>query len=294
MDLHLVTYFVAVVDHGGITRASRELYISQPSLSQAIRTLERRLGADLFDRSRRRLELTDHGRTFEVFARRILADVDRAKQAVETVRTLQSGRLDLVAHSSLSIDPLVPLVTRFREEHPRVMVNIIDTDGPLGVLNALRQGVAEVGITDLSVDIGSLRSWPICEQEMVVVLPSQLAAGLTDPVALADVSQLPLVADLSDKGTRAGIDAIGASAFEHVVVDCDNMPGLWNLVARGAAAAVMPRNVAEQELPDVERRSTEPPQRRSIGAVVRQEALSPAADSFLETVKSAAGSGMRS
>ncbi|WP_430332547.1 LysR family transcriptional regulator [Rhodococcus sp. ACT016] len=285
MDLHLVTYFVAVVDHGGITPASRELYISQPSLSQAIRTLERRLGVDLFDRSRRRLELTDHGRTFEVFARRILTDVERAKQAVETVRTLQSGRLDLVAHSSLSIDPLVPLVTRFREAHPQVVVNIIDTDGPLGVLNALRQGVAEVGVTDLSVDIGSLRSWPICKQEMVVVLPTHLAAGLADPVPLADVSQLPLVADLSDKGTRAGLDAIGESTLEHVVVDCDNMPGLWNLVSQGSAAAVMPRNVAEQELPNMERRSTEPPLRRMIGAVVRQDALSPAAERFLETVK---------
>ncbi len=48
MDLHLVTYFVAVVDHGGITKAAQSLYISQPSLSQAIRTLERRLGVTLF------------------------------------------------------------------------------------------------------------------------------------------------------------------------------------------------------------------------------------------------------
>ena len=53
MDLHLVTYFVAVVDHGGITKAAQSLYISQPSLSQAIRTLEKRLGVTLFDRAGR-------------------------------------------------------------------------------------------------------------------------------------------------------------------------------------------------------------------------------------------------
>lgn len=284
MDLHLVTYFVAVVDHGGITRASRELYISQPSLSQAIRSLERRLGVDLFDRSRRQLELTEHGRTFEVFARRILSDVDRAKASVETVRTLRAGRLDLVAHSSLSIDPMVPLVSRFRRAHPQVMVNIIGTDGPLGVLNALRQGVAEIGITDLSVDTASLRAWPICEQEMVVVLPPALASGLANPVPLEEVSRLPLVADMSDKGTRAGIGAIGEKAFEHVVVDCENTIGVWNLVAKGAAATILPKSVAEQELPSIEWRSTTPSLRRAIGAVVRQDALSPAAERFLELI----------
>lgn len=282
MDLHLVAYFVAVVDHGGITRASRELYISQPSLSQAIRSLERRLGVDLFDRSRRQLELTEHGHTFEVFARRILSDVDRAKASVETVRTLRAGRLDLVAHSSLSIDPMVPLVSRFRRAHPQVMVNIIGTDGPLGVLNALRQGVAEIGITDLSVDTASLRAWPICEQEMVVVLPPTLAEGLANPVPLEEVSRLPLVADLSDKGTRAGIGAIGEKAFEHVVVDCENTIGVWNLVTEGAAATILPKSIAEQELPKMEWRSTTPPLRRAIGAVVRQDALSPAAERFLE------------
>ncbi|WP_443209948.1 LysR family transcriptional regulator, partial [Rhodococcus rhodochrous] len=66
MDLHLVTYFVAVVDHGGITKAAQALYISQPSLSQAIRTLERRLDTTLFDRTGRRLTLTEDGRVLEV------------------------------------------------------------------------------------------------------------------------------------------------------------------------------------------------------------------------------------
>ncbi|NED65029.1 LysR family transcriptional regulator, partial [Streptomyces sp. SID10244] len=115
MDLHLVTYFVAVVDHGGITKAAQSLYISQPSLSQAIRTLERRLGVTLFDRTGRRLELTEAGRKLDVAARRILADVDRAKAKVEAVRELRAGRVDIVTHGAFSIDPVVEMIRVFRE-----------------------------------------------------------------------------------------------------------------------------------------------------------------------------------
>lgn len=119
MDLHLVTYFVAVVDHGGITKAAQSLYISQPSLSQAIRTLERRLGVTLFDRSGRRLELTEAGRKFDVAARRILADVERAKEKVGAVRELRAGRVDIVTYAAFSIDPLVALIREFRQRFPR-------------------------------------------------------------------------------------------------------------------------------------------------------------------------------
>ncbi len=103
MDLHLLTYFVAVVDHGGVTKAAQALYISQPSLSQAIRTLEKRLGATLFDRAGGRLTLTDDGRRLYAAARRILIDVENAKARVVAVRALEAGRVDLVTYAAFSV-----------------------------------------------------------------------------------------------------------------------------------------------------------------------------------------------
>lgn len=178
MDLHLITYFVAVVDRGGITKAAQSLYISQPSLSQAIRTLERRLGTTLFDRTGRRLTLTEDGRRLDVAARRILADVERAKAKVAAVRELASGRVDVVTYSSFSFDPMIELARRFRDRYPHILVRIVDTDGPAGVHTALRRGEAEIGVTDLSVEHAGMITVPLFEQELVLALHHDLAADL--------------------------------------------------------------------------------------------------------------------
>ncbi|MER2085096.1 LysR family transcriptional regulator [Rhodococcus sp. (in: high G+C Gram-positive bacteria)] len=296
MDLHFVTYFVAVVDHGGITKAAQALYISQPSLSQAIRTLERRLGATLFDRTGRRLVLTDAGRTFDLAARRILADVERAKAKVTAVRELEFGRVDVVSYSAFSIDPMVELVRRFRANFPKIVVRVLDTYGPAGVDNALRRGSAEVGVTDLSIGYEGLVTAPIATQELVLAthasLSGRLAAPLTDPVPRALLHSLPLVVDLGDQSNQfRGLLSEGA---ENVVVDCVHPVTTWELVRRGIGATVVPRRVAQQQMTDVCAFSFDPPLTRDVGIVYRSGEQSPAAAAFIATAAEMATSAVPS
>ncbi|WP_092804122.1 LysR family transcriptional regulator [Rhodococcus globerulus] len=285
MDLHFVTYFVAVVDHGGITKAAQSLYISQPSLSQAIRTLERRLGATLFDRTGRRLVLTDAGRTFDFAARRILADVERAKAKVTAVRELEFGRVDVVSYSAFSIDPMVELVRRFRANFPKIVVRVLDTFGPAGVDTALRRGSAEVGVTDLSIGYEGLVTAPITTQEMVlathVSLSDRLVKPLVDPVRRDVLHALPLVVDLGDQSNQ--FRSLLSAGAENVVVDCVHPVTTWELVRRGIGATVVPRKVAQQQMKDVLAFSFDPPLARDVGLVYRAGEQSPAAAAFIAT-----------
>ncbi|MGG7100547.1 LysR family transcriptional regulator [Rhodococcus sp. 24CO] len=285
MDLHFVTYFVAVVDHGGITKAAQALYISQPSLSQAIRTLERRLGATLFDRTGRRLVLTDAGRTFDLAARRILADVERAKAKVTAVRELEFGRVDVVSYSAFSIDPMVELVRRFRANFPKIVVRVLDTFGPAGVDTALRRGSAEVGVTDLSIGYEGLVTAPIATQEMVLAthasLSDRLVKPLVDPVRRDVLHALPLVVDLGDQSNQ--FRSLLTAGAENVVVDCVHPVTTWELVRRGIGATVVPRKVAQQQMKDVLAFSFDPPLTRDVGLVHRAGEQSPAAAAFIAT-----------
>src|SRR5687768_7299309 len=83
MELSHLRYFEAVARLGNVTRAAAEQHIAQPSLSKAIRALERQLGAQLFHRVGRRVELSDAGRTLLPYARRVLQEVAAAREALK-------------------------------------------------------------------------------------------------------------------------------------------------------------------------------------------------------------------
>lgn len=285
VDLHLVTYFVAVVDHGGITKAAQSLYISQPSLSQAIRTLEKRLGVTLFDRTGRRLELTEAGRKLDVAARRILADVDRAKAKVDAVRELRAGRVDVVTYAAFSVDPVVNVVRLFRERFPHLSVRVVSADSPAGVLSALRSGEAEVGIMDSTAEHATFTAIPMAEQELVVAAPAPLADGLPDPIPHSAVRSLPLVIDHSDPITAGLLDGLLDEDGRNVVVDCQLPSAVWSLVKKGTGATVLPFTVAERQLAGLRRLALDPPLTRAWGLVLRSGLPSPAALAFISAAK---------
>ena len=97
MELRQLRYVLAVVDHGGFTRAAAAEHIAQPSLSQAIRVLERELGVELFYRLGRRVTLTPAGEAIIGPARQVLRDLATVHAVVADVQGLRAGHLDMVA-----------------------------------------------------------------------------------------------------------------------------------------------------------------------------------------------------
>lgn len=285
VDLRLVEYFVTVVDHRSITKAAKALYISQPSLSQAIRNLEGQLGVQLFDRSGRQLTLTAEGESFVGPARQILADVKRAKERVHAVRELATGRLEISALSTLAVDPLPDLTSRLHQRHPGILVDVQDPGSSVGVVSQVRRGQAELGLTELPVVGDTLQSQELWVQEIVIVLPPALAAELPDPVPLEAVGGIPLVLEFSGSQGRARLDETLDQAIGHVAVECAHREAIWELVMHGAGATFLPRRIAESELSGVVVRSTKPQIRRSVGFVFRPGPLSPAAQAFLDVAE---------
>src|SRR5947209_3561175 len=97
MELHQLRYFVAVAQTGNFSRAAERCYVSQPSLSQQILKLERRLGQPLLNRLGRRAVLTDAGRVLLERATAILAAVDDVERRLSDGDGLQGGRLAIGA-----------------------------------------------------------------------------------------------------------------------------------------------------------------------------------------------------
>src|SRR5438105_4775060 len=147
MDLRRLRLFLAVVDHGGMTRAAEAEFVAQPSVSQAIRELETELGTPLFHRVGRRVVLTAAGEALVGPARQALRDVETGRAAVEAVAGVDAGRLDLGALPTLAIDPVAPMVGAFRHAHPGVTLALADPADVDALEQLVATGACELGVS---------------------------------------------------------------------------------------------------------------------------------------------------
>ncbi|MEU7902364.1 LysR substrate-binding domain-containing protein [Actinoplanes sp. NPDC049118] len=124
MQLQQLRYFLAVVETRHFTHAADSVGVSQPTLSKQIHTLEQTLGAPLFERARGAVGLTAAGDTLLPLARRMVADADAARDAVQEIVGLRRGRVRVGATPSLCSSLVPTVLYRFRGEHPDIELHV--------------------------------------------------------------------------------------------------------------------------------------------------------------------------
>ena len=127
-DLRQLRQFVAVAEELSFRRAADRLHMSQPPLSQMIRALEKELGVMLFERTRRKVELTQPGRVLLDQAHRVLSQMERALAAARGAGRGMTGRLTVGFVSSSTYEILPAILRRFRAGHPAVDLQLEELD----------------------------------------------------------------------------------------------------------------------------------------------------------------------
>lgn len=282
MDIRHLRYIVAVADEGTFTAAAARCFVAQPSLSQAVRLVERQLGADLFTRTGG-TRLTPAGTAFVDAARLALRSFDRIGAEVEAVKGLAAGRIDVVALPTLALDPLADLVGRFRSAHPGVTVGVRHPESTTDLVEVLQRGDAEVGLTEhTSARVRHLVVHPLGRQEIVAVLPPDSRAG--DEVDAAELARHRLVTQPPGTSLRALTDRFLERAGERptIAVETDQRELIIPLVVGGAGAALLPAAAARHAVALGARTARlRPRQWRRIAVVHLPDALTPAGRAFV-------------
>jgi DNA-binding transcriptional LysR family regulator len=244
MDLRQLEYFVAVADEQNFTRAALRLHIVQSGLSASIRTLEDELGAALFTRTTRRVDLTSTGRAFLVAARRVLAAAKDARQVVDQMQGLHRGTLSIGLIQGLTpLLDIADVLGRFRAACPNVEIHVV-SGGTLPLIEGVRSGDLDVAFTQFvgSLPLG-LTTWMLaCAPLAVVCAPSHRLSGQHD-VALTDLTVETFVDLHPNWGTRQLIDR---SFAEHRLsrrtgFEVNDLPTQLDIVAHGLGIALVPR-----------------------------------------------------
>jgi DNA-binding transcriptional LysR family regulator len=246
MELRHLRYFVVVAEELHFRRAAERLHMSQPPLSQQIRALEQEIGATLFERNQRKVELTAAGEAFFERAREILDAVEDAARQARRVQRGEVGRLAVGFVGSAMYSFVPELLREFRSHAPDITLRLHEL-GTSEQLRQLEDGRLDVGFVRVPRTRPELTFETLLEEPVVAALPDAHPLATHPLLRLADLEGEPLVLL-----TRAGapglrealaeaIDRLGGE--ERVVQEAAEMQTVVGLVAAGVGVSLVPESV---------------------------------------------------
>ncbi|MCI3934488.1 LysR family transcriptional regulator [Streptomyces sp. AN091965] len=280
MQFQQLLYFVAVAETRHFTRAAERVHVSQPSLSQQVRALEKELGAELFSRARGNITLTDAGEALLPLARRILADADTARIEVQELAQLRRGRVRLGATPSVCTGLLPQVLRDFHDRHPGIQL-LIEEGGSHDLVRHLARGALDLALVVLPLPSPSpaLTTVELLHEDLVVV-SSPDAPGLGATARVADLQSERLVMFRHGYDLRElTVAACRAEGFEpEFAVEGGEMDAVLGFVRAGLGVAVVPRMVAERAGGDLRMTPLARPRlRRTIALAHRSDVAPPRA-----------------
>ena len=246
MELRHLRYFVAVAEELNFTRAAERLNMAQPPLSTQIRALEEELGARLFDRDKRRVDLTQAGRQMLVRARAILSAADAAVKETRRAAAGDIGELQLGYAASAMFTELLPAALRvFRKALPNVQL-IVHEMTSRDQLYAIHDRQLDVGILrrpDMPVPPGvRMEEWYTAS--LVAAIPKGHPLAKKSAIAVADLQDQPLIAYPRDAGVGLYwriIDLCVKAGFQpRIVREARDASVMIGLVSAGIGIAIVP------------------------------------------------------
>ncbi|MFG2196522.1 LysR family transcriptional regulator [Streptomyces sp. NPDC048639] len=248
MELRQLEHFVAVAEERHFTRAAQRLMVSQSGLSASVRALERELGAPLFVRTTRSVELTGPGRALLTEATRALASVRAAKEAVAAVQGLLRGTLTVGTEQCIAGVDVAALLARFRSEHPEVEVRLRQAGSAALVAEvaAARLDLAFVALCGAPPE--DVRLMPLTHEPMVLLCHPGHRLADAQEVAWGELAGESFVDFHPDWGARGLTDRAFATARteRQVALEVGDVHSLIELVGHGLGVAVVPRPMARK------------------------------------------------
>ncbi|MGV5329913.1 LysR family transcriptional regulator [Pseudomonas aeruginosa] len=297
MELRHLRYFIAVAEELHFGCAAERLGISQPPLSQQIQALEEEIGARLFERTNRRVELTDAGRLFLDESRQVLAQVDKAVLLARRAHLGELGELKIGFTSSAPFTSTIPSsIHAFRKAYPDVHLDLQEMSSRQ-VLKALLEESLQVGVIRPLALPDAVHWVELFREPLVAVLRADhpLAAGSEDGLAIAALAEEPFVFFPRSYGTGLYDQVIAltrqAGFSPRIAQEASEAMTIIGLVSAGLGVSILPASFRRTRVDGVVYRTlSDPEATTAVWLVRRQNEGSPLALSFIDLVTREAAS----
>ncbi len=258
MDIHQLRVFCSVYKNRSFSKASRELFLSQPTVSDHIRTLEETLGSRLFDRLGRNIVPTKDSLMLYPKALEIIEKMDALKSDIKLARVEPCGEL-LVGASSMPGSVLIPrAAASFKMRYPKVFFRLVvkesraitgmvlDHELPVGIVGAMMERLAAAEREALEFDC-------LTDDELILVCAGGALQAENGAIGIGELLKLPLVSGQEGSGTRMTAEGYfskkGVPADRlNVVASFSSDGAMVEAIKSGLGAGVLPRLYAAPEI----------------------------------------------
>ncbi|HEV8389238.1 MAG TPA: LysR family transcriptional regulator [Dongiaceae bacterium] len=246
MDLRSLRLYLAVLEHGSITKASESAHVAQPALGLHIRKLEEELGLELLERHSRGVRVTEAGALLAKHAEVILRYADLAKEELTNYAKVPSG------HVSIGLTPTareaisVALVERVSRDLPAVQLTVKEALSESLVEYLLDHRVDAALVYNTREGGDQLVFEPLASESMYFVYPLEDGRRTQPTIPLAEVMRHRLILPTRPHLVRTEVDRLAGNigVTPNIVHEVDSMPAIRDFVSRGLGCSVMPHGAA--------------------------------------------------
>ncbi|MBO1001933.1 LysR family transcriptional regulator [Pseudogracilibacillus auburnensis] len=248
MRLRQLEYVHSIVEHKTMREAARNLYVTEPTISQQIRTLEKQLETTIFERDGRGIRLTEQGEQLYPFILDVLNSVDKLKQQVELMNNPDSGEIMLGLGPILTDIKLQRLLEAFKEGFPKMKISIYES-GSMDLLHLLEKGELDIAIINSSIETrvymekNNIACKPLYESNFILMTSTQHPLAKQEKVSYKDLYNEPLMLYRNGLIQKSINELLGAE--KNIVYSFVDYISIIHLVRDGLGVSILPKSYVD-------------------------------------------------
>ncbi|SDW43786.1 DNA-binding transcriptional regulator, LysR family [Marinococcus luteus] len=247
MDYRQLVYFMEAARLESITRAAEHLYVTQPTISKMLRQLEEEWGVTLFDRSRKKLTLTDAGAVMLEQAKKIRHSYHGLEHELDALRGLKRGQLRIGLPPILSSSFFTQVIAPFHEKYPEITLHL-EENGSKKIEEALLHGDLDVGAVVLPTEESLFHTHPFVDEPLQVVLPARHELAGQPSVSLAELSRERFLLFNQDFSLRQQIITAcrDIGFMPNILSESSQWDFIEKMVASGLGITLLPESICRE------------------------------------------------
>lgn len=254
MNLKQLESFVKVVDCRSFSKAAKELYLTQPTVSAHISSLEEELLCKLFLRNTRNIELTERGKTLYQYARKMIFLKDKIEEEFFGSKKEQNNMMVIAASTIPSQYVLPEILYIFKKKYPEKKFKIIETDSGKVVQNIIA-GIADIGLTGTMLEKNSCHYLPFYKDELIIIMPNEekYRKIQKEQTGIEWILEEPMIVREESSGTRIEMEkylkksGINSDSLR-IIANMENPESIKRSVRNGIGITIISKLAVREEL----------------------------------------------